>query len=140
MSRNKSLTIFSVFLLIGGLFATLLLDDVWGSRVSELITIGTAIIGAVALFFQFKRDKEINQANFILEFWKSFSGNEKLQKIKIFCIINVFKIIFKIKMINIKVFIACVKFRRWYEFFCKFVTFFANTFRYYCLNDDILPF
>ncbi len=85
MSRNKSLTIFSVFLLIGGLFATLLLDDVWGSRVSELITIGTAIIGAVALFFQFKRDKEINQANFILEFWKSFSGNEKLQKIMLKC-------------------------------------------------------
>ena len=85
MSKNKSLTIFSVFLLIGGLFATLLLDDVWGSRVSELITIGTAIIGAVALFFQFKRDKEINQANFILEFWKSFSGNEKLQKIMLKC-------------------------------------------------------
>lgn len=85
MSRNKSLTIFSVFLLIGGLFATLLLDDVWGSRVSEVITIGTAIIGAVALFFQFKRDKEINQANFILEFWKSFSGNEKLQKIMLKC-------------------------------------------------------
>ena len=62
MNKNKSLTIFSVFLLIGGLFATLLLDDVWGSRVSEVITIGTAIIGAVALFFQFKRDKEINQA------------------------------------------------------------------------------
>ena len=74
-----------MFLLIGGLFATLLLDDVWGSRVSELITIGTAIIGAVALFFQFKRDKEINQANFILEFWKSFSGNEKLQKIMLKC-------------------------------------------------------
>ena len=85
MAKNKSLTILSVFLLIFGLFSTLFLDDVWGSRVSELITLSTAIIGAVALFFQFKRDKEINQANFVVQFWNSFSSNENLQKIMLKC-------------------------------------------------------
>lgn len=85
VAKNKSLTILSVFLLIFGLFSTLFLDDVWGSRVSELITLSTAIIGAVALFFQFKRDKEINQANFVVQFWNSFSSNENLQKIMLKC-------------------------------------------------------
>ena len=85
MSKNKSLTWLAVLVLLCGLFSTLFLDEVWGSRVSEIVTISTAIIGAVALFFQFKRDKEINQANFILEFWKSFSENEKLQKIMLKC-------------------------------------------------------
>lgn len=85
MNKNKGLTWLAVLVLLCGLFSTLFLDDVWGSRVSEIVTISTAIIGAVALFFQFKRDKEINQANFILEFWKSFSENEKLQKIMLKC-------------------------------------------------------
>ena len=85
MHKNRSLTVLSVCLLILGLFATLFLDDIWGNRVSELITLSTAIIGAVALFFQFKRDKEINQASFVVDFWKSFSSDENLQKIMLKC-------------------------------------------------------
>lgn len=66
--KNKTLTYLGTFLLVLGLFSTLFLDDYWGGRVSEVVTISTAIIGAVALFIQFKRDKEINQASFVLEF------------------------------------------------------------------------
>lgn len=60
------------------MFATLIFDEGIGSRIVEVITLITAVIGAVALYLQFKRDKEINEANFLLEFWKSFSENDKL--------------------------------------------------------------
>lgn len=73
MRKNKSLTILSCGLLVIALCSTLFLDDVWGGRISEIITIATALIGAVALFFQFKRDKDINQASFIIEYGKTFT-------------------------------------------------------------------
>ena len=38
-----------------------------------IITVVTALIGAIALFFQFKRDKDINQATFIFEYGKYFN-------------------------------------------------------------------
>lgn len=63
-------------LLIGSLVGSLFLDDVLGERISNVVTIVTAIIGAVALFIQFKKDKEINQASFILEFSKEFRSVE----------------------------------------------------------------
>lgn len=85
MKKNKTLTYLGTFLLVLGLFSTLFLDEYWGGRVSEVVTISTAIIGAVALFIQFKRDKEINQASFVLEFWKSFSSDQKLQTIMLKC-------------------------------------------------------
>ena len=67
------------------MFATLIFDEGTGSRIVEVITLITAVIGAVALYLQFKRDKEINEANFVLEFWKSFSENEKLIEIQQKC-------------------------------------------------------
>lgn len=48
------------------LLSTLSLDSVLGSRISNIVTIITAIIGAGALFIQFQRDKKINEASFIL--------------------------------------------------------------------------
>ena len=73
MKRNKLIVLISCFLIIIALSSTLFLDDVWGGRVSEIITIATALIGAIALFFQFKRDKDINQASFIIEYGKIFT-------------------------------------------------------------------
>lgn len=72
MKKNKIITVISCLLLIGSLIGSLFLDDVIGSRVSNVVTIITAIIGAGALFVQFKKDKEINQASFVLEFSKQF--------------------------------------------------------------------
>ena len=72
MKKNHLVTIFSVMLLVVALIGSLFLDDVLGSKISNVVTIITAIIGAIALFIQFKKDKEINQASFILEYAKEF--------------------------------------------------------------------
>ncbi len=76
MKRNRIITIVFCLLLIVALFCTLFFDDSIGGRISEVITIATALIGAIALFFQFKRDKDINQASFVVEFGKSFEEKE----------------------------------------------------------------
>ena len=76
MKRNRIITIVSCLLLIVALFCTLFFDDSIGGRISEVITIATALIGAIALFFQFKRDKDINQASFVVKNEKSFEEKE----------------------------------------------------------------
>ena len=68
-----------VFIIVILLFLTLLLDNDLGSRVVTIITVGTALVGAVSLFIQYKRDKNVSQATFILEYAKYFtmlSGTE----------------------------------------------------------------
>ena len=42
------------------------------NKIVIIITPVTAIIGAIAIFVQFKKDKEINQANFIVNYSKYF--------------------------------------------------------------------
>lgn len=81
MKKSRLITIVSCSLLVIALFCTLFFDDNWGSRVSEIITIVTALIGAVALFFQFKRDKDVNQASFVVEFGKTFEEKEGCREI-----------------------------------------------------------
>jgi len=61
-----------IFVIIILLFLTLLLEDKMGSRIVTILTVGTAIVGAVSIFIQYKRDKEVNQASFILEYAKYF--------------------------------------------------------------------
>lgn len=48
------------------LLFTLSLDSALGGRITNIVTIITAIIGAGALFIQFQRDKKINEVSFIL--------------------------------------------------------------------------
>ena len=78
MKRGRLITFFSIFLLVIGLFSTLILDDGIAGRIAEIVTVITAVIGAIALFLQFKRDKNINEARFLLEFWKNFSDKPQL--------------------------------------------------------------
>lgn len=54
--------------LVGSLF----LDDVLGARISNIVTIITAIVGAVALFIQFKKDKDLNMASFVIDYSVQF--------------------------------------------------------------------
>ena len=72
MKKNKIILAISMFLIIFALIGTLFLDDAMGNKISNIVTVITAIIGAVALFIQFKKDKELNQASFVLEFSKTF--------------------------------------------------------------------
>ncbi|MBO4245327.1 MAG: hypothetical protein J5892_01150 [Bacilli bacterium] len=60
------------FLVIALLLCTLLLDSSLGSRIVTIITVGTALLGAVSVLVQYKRDKNISQATFILEYAKYF--------------------------------------------------------------------
>jgi len=85
MKKNKVITITSIFILCISLFATLVFDDGLASRIAEIVTLITAVIGALGLYLQFKRDKEINEASFLLEFWKSFAENEQLVGIQQKC-------------------------------------------------------
>ena len=61
-----------VLIIVMLLLFTLFLDDSLGSRIVTIITVGTALIGAVSLLIQYRRDKNISQASFILEYAKYF--------------------------------------------------------------------
>ena len=61
-----------IFIIVLVLISTLLLKDTIASRVTTVITLSTAVIGAGALFVQYKRDKDVNQASFIVEYAKYF--------------------------------------------------------------------
>ena len=99
-------------MLIVALFSTLFFDDNLGGRLYQVVTIGTAIVGAVALFVQFKRDKDINQASFILEFWKNFSDQEDLQKIILKC--DAMRLSEENKFVKSD-YVAIVKYAQWLE-------------------------
>lgn len=85
MKKGKLFTIISIFVLSLGLFSTLILEEGMASRIVEVVTVITAVVGAIALYVQFRRDKNINESSFLLEFWKSFSENPQLISIQHKC-------------------------------------------------------
>ena len=85
MKKGKLFTIISIFVLSLGLFSTLILEEGMASRIVEVVTVITAVVGAIALYVQFRRDKNINESSFLLEFWKSFSENPQLISIQYKC-------------------------------------------------------
>ena len=70
--KNTYLTILAVFLIVLGMLGSLLLGEELGSRVINVITAITAVIGAIALFYQFKRDKNLNEATFLVDYSDQF--------------------------------------------------------------------
>ena len=81
MRKSKNILYLSVSLIILALLTTLFMDDGLAQKVVTIITTATALIGAIALFIQFKRDKDINEAEFILSYGKYFhevDGNDKV--------------------------------------------------------------
>ena len=85
MKKGRLVTFISIFVLCVSLFATLVLEDGIANRIVEVVTVITAVIGAIALYLQFKRDKNINESGFLLEFWKNFSENPQLIAIQRKC-------------------------------------------------------
>lgn len=81
MKKSKSITVIGITLLSVALVGSLFLDDVIGSKISNIVTIITAIIGAVALFLQFKRDKDLNEASFIVDYSVQFYDIYELQDV-----------------------------------------------------------
>ena len=72
MKKGKLTLILSVFLLVTSLIGSFFLSNDISSKLVNIITIITAIIGAIALFIQFKKDKKINESEFIFNFSSSF--------------------------------------------------------------------
>lgn len=72
MKKSKNIIYIALTLIILGLLSTLLMDDSLADKIATIITMITAIIGAVALFIQFKKDKDVNQAEFIINYGKYY--------------------------------------------------------------------
>ena len=68
--KNSVLTIATMLIVIGIIISSFLTE--YTSLIATITTTITAVIGAVALFIQFKKDKEINKASFLLEVSKQF--------------------------------------------------------------------
>lgn len=68
--KNKKvlITVLSVALIVLGVASSLLLKDDISDRIVNVTTACTAIIGATALFYQFRRDKNLNEATFLIEY------------------------------------------------------------------------
>ncbi len=72
MKKTTLITVLSTLTIIVALVSSLFLEDDIGSRMVNVVTVITGIIGAIALFIQFKKDKLVNSANFLLTYSKSF--------------------------------------------------------------------
>lgn len=89
MKKTRTTTYAFIIILIIMLMTSSLFskDEQMIDKIISIITTVSAMIGAIAIFIQFKKDKNINQANFILNYGKYFhdvKGNdeiyEKLEK------------------------------------------------------------
>ncbi len=75
MKKHRSLiVIIATALIVVGVIVTSFITD-FSSVISSVVTTVTAIIGAVALYLQFKKDKEVNQASFMVSFHETFYSN-----------------------------------------------------------------
>lgn len=70
--KNTIITIVAVVLILVGLLGSFLLSEDVANRVVSVITTATAIVGAIALFYQFKRDKNLHEASFLVEYSNQF--------------------------------------------------------------------
>lgn len=63
--------ILSVVLIIIGIASSLFFSE-YSSTISTIVSTATALIGAIAIFIQFREDKIINKAGFVMEISNSF--------------------------------------------------------------------
>ncbi len=70
--KNKIILILSVSLIVISLITSLFIDNDFITKLTTTITVITAIIGAVAIFVQFKRDKNLNEASFLIDYSNQF--------------------------------------------------------------------
>ncbi len=81
MKKTTIISTISAIVIIASLIGSLWLDDSIGSRIVNVVTVITGLIGAVALFVQFKKDKQINTANFLMNYGTSFFDEYNLMDI-----------------------------------------------------------
>lgn len=71
---NLILIISTALIVLSLIVCYILIKEI--SEIATVITTITAIIGAVALWIQFSKDKQISQASFIVEFYQTFYAQE----------------------------------------------------------------
>ena len=73
MSRkNTYIIVIAVALIVLGTMGSLAFGESISEPVVNAVTACTAVVGAVALFYQFKRDKDLNEASFLVEYSQEF--------------------------------------------------------------------
>ncbi|MBP3660187.1 MAG: hypothetical protein J6I89_02225 [Oscillospiraceae bacterium] len=72
MKKSRTITVIGIVLIAIALVGSLLLDDMVGTKISNVVTVITAVIGAAAIFIQFKKDKDFNEATFIIDYSTQF--------------------------------------------------------------------
>ncbi len=77
--KNLAVIISTALVVISVIVSGIMVDNT--VKVTGITSAVTAIIGAIALYFQFKRDKDINQQSFILDFSKQFYETFHCEKI-----------------------------------------------------------
>ncbi len=77
--KNIAVIISTCLIVISVIISGIMVDNT--IKVTGITSAVTAIIGAIALYFQFKRDKDINQQSFILDFSKQFYETFHCEKI-----------------------------------------------------------
>ncbi len=76
MSKTPLITVLSIALILLSLVSSFFFPEDVGARILNVVTVVTAIIGAIALFLQFRKDKLTNSANFFVTFSESFYNND----------------------------------------------------------------
>lgn len=83
VSRKETVVIYSLLVLM---CFGVVIGSFWneyGSIISTIVTSITAVVSAIAVYFQMRKDTEITQAEFLLEYSKcfySYEGAELLEK------------------------------------------------------------
>lgn len=72
MRRNKMVMWLGALLIGVSLVSIFILDDQLSAKVGEIVAVVTGIVGAIAIYIQFKKDKEIAEASFVNTLYYSF--------------------------------------------------------------------
>ena len=67
-SKKIIITALSVLLILLGIVSSFFMDNDSSDRMLNAVTAITAVIGATALFYQMKREKDLNEASFLVEY------------------------------------------------------------------------
>lgn len=70
--KTSVITVIAIGLILLALATSFFLSENIANRIISIVTTATAVVGAVALFYQFKRDKNLNEASFLVEYSQQF--------------------------------------------------------------------
>ena len=79
--KRKDTLVICIGIILIGCYVTVFIGQ-GGSGISEMVTTITAIIGVFAIWLQLKKERELNEAQFIMDYNSSFISNSELVEIE----------------------------------------------------------